>query len=191
LRLGACIFWNIFGPKYDRILGVYRVYVFQVRFYCLKFLSWSLFFNPVARRIVPHNTLKNKHHRNSFFFDKHTGGRLVLMVTDSFSGIWGQSVMQTFSYKNLRTDFYSNFLKCVTRNWWFGVPALFFMRNFFNRHANAPFVKKWCIKSRLWRSIESSVGVLRFKKCNNMRYFHRKKVCTHPICKSRSAIIKF
>ncbi len=27
----ACIFWNIFSPKYDRILGVFRVYVFQVR----------------------------------------------------------------------------------------------------------------------------------------------------------------
>jgi hypothetical protein len=31
LRLGACIFWNISGPKYDRILGVNRVYVFQIR----------------------------------------------------------------------------------------------------------------------------------------------------------------
>jgi hypothetical protein len=31
VRLGVCIFWNIFGPKYDRILGVFRVYVFQVR----------------------------------------------------------------------------------------------------------------------------------------------------------------
>jgi hypothetical protein len=31
VRLGACIFWNIFGPKYDRILGVFRVYFLQVR----------------------------------------------------------------------------------------------------------------------------------------------------------------
>jgi hypothetical protein len=23
VRLGACIFWNIFGPKYNRILGVF------------------------------------------------------------------------------------------------------------------------------------------------------------------------
>jgi hypothetical protein len=66
------------------------------------------------------------------------------------------------------------------------------MSNFnFIRHANAPFVKKWCIKYRLWHSIESLVGVLRIRKCNNMRYFHRKKVCTHPICETRSAIIKF
>ncbi len=60
-----------------------------------------------------------------------------------------------------------------------------------NRHANAPFVKKWCIKSSLWHSIESSVEFLRIKKCDNMTCFHRKKVCTHPICKSRSTIIKF
>jgi hypothetical protein len=23
VRLGACIFWNIFGPKHDRISGVF------------------------------------------------------------------------------------------------------------------------------------------------------------------------
>jgi hypothetical protein len=31
VRLEACIFWNIFGPKYNRILGVFRVYFFRVR----------------------------------------------------------------------------------------------------------------------------------------------------------------
>ncbi len=54
-----------------------------------------------------------------------------------------------------------------------------------NRHANASFVKKWCIKSRLWNSIESSVGILRIRKCDNMRYFHRKKVCTHHVSQGR------
>jgi hypothetical protein len=28
VRLEAFFFWNIFGPKYDRILGVFRVYMF-------------------------------------------------------------------------------------------------------------------------------------------------------------------
>jgi hypothetical protein len=31
-------------------------------------------------------------------------------------------------------------------------------------------------KARLWRSLESPVGVLRVKKCDKMRYFHIKKV---------------
>jgi hypothetical protein len=53
------------------------------------------------------------------------------------------------------------------------------------RHANALLVKKWCIKSGLWHSIES-----RIRKCNKMRYFLRKKVCTHHGCNTRSAKIK-
>jgi hypothetical protein len=37
----------------------------------------------------------------------------------------------------------------------------------------------------------SSVGVLRLRKCNKMRYFHRKKVHTPSNSDTRSAIIKF
>jgi hypothetical protein len=60
-----------------------------------------------------------------------------------------------------------------------------------NRHASFPIVPRVMKKARSWRSIESSVGVLRLRKCDKIRNFHRKKVCAHPICKTRSAIIKF
>ncbi len=73
-------------------------------------------------------------------------------------------------------------LLCTTDVLWFNCLI--------NRHANALLVKKWCIKSGLWHSIESSIGVLRLRKCNKMRYFLRKKVCTHHGCKTRSAEIK-
>ncbi len=62
---------------------------------------------------------------------------------------------------------------------------------YFSRHASFPIVPKLMKKVRSWRSLESLVGVLRLRKCDKMRYFHRKKVCAHLICKTRSAIIKF
>jgi hypothetical protein len=52
VRLEARIFWNIFGPKYDRILGEFRVYFFWVRLGCFLFCGknemikfWNLLLN--------------------------------------------------------------------------------------------------------------------------------------------------
>jgi hypothetical protein len=42
VRLGACIFWNIFGPKNDRILSVFRVYFFRVQLGKNNYLMGSL-----------------------------------------------------------------------------------------------------------------------------------------------------
>ncbi len=60
-----------------------------------------------------------------------------------------------------------------------------------SRPVTAALYKKRVSKSRPWRSLESSVGVLRLRKCNKMRYFHRKKVHTPSNSDTRSAITKF
>jgi hypothetical protein len=52
-------------------------------------------------------------------------------------------------------------------------------------------MKSGVSKSRPWRSLESSVEILRLRKCDKIRNFHRKKVRTPSICERRSAIIKF
>ncbi len=62
---------------------------------------------------------------------------------------------------------------------------------FIIRHTNFSIVPKLMKKVRSWRSLESSVGVLRLRKFDKIRYFHRKTVCAHLICKTRSAAIKF
>jgi hypothetical protein len=60
-----------------------------------------------------------------------------------------------------------------------------------SRHASFPIVPRVMKKARSWRSLESSIGVLRLRKCDKIRNFHRKQMCAHPICKTKSAIIKF
>jgi hypothetical protein len=60
-----------------------------------------------------------------------------------------------------------------------------------NRTVTAALYKKGVSKSRPWRSLESSVGVLRLRKCNKIGYFHRKKVHTSSNSDTRSAITKF
>ncbi len=59
------------------------------------------------------------------------------------------------------------------------------------RHASFPIVPRVMKNARSWRRLESLVGVLTLRKFDKIRNFHRKKVCAHPICKTRTAIIKF
>ncbi len=60
-----------------------------------------------------------------------------------------------------------------------------------NRPVTAALYKKGVSKSRQWRSLESSVIVLRLRKCDNIGNFHRNKVRTPSKCETRSAIIEF
>jgi hypothetical protein len=51
----------------------------------------------------------------------------------------------------------------------------------FSRPVIAPLYKKRVTKSRQWRSLESSVEVLRLRKCDEMRHVlshFRPKICT-------------
>jgi hypothetical protein len=68
-----------------------------------------------------------------------------------------------------------------------------FKKNFFNfnRPVTAALYKKGVTKFRQWRSLESSVIVLRLKKCDNIGNFYRKKVRTPSKCELMSAIIEF
>ncbi len=59
------------------------------------------------------------------------------------------------------------------------------------RPVTAALYKKGVSKPRQWRSLESSVIVLRLRKCDKIRNFHRKKVSTPSNSESMSAIIKF
>jgi hypothetical protein len=59
-----------------------------------------------------------------------------------------------------------------------------------NRHASFSIVPRVMKKARSWRSLESSVRVLRLRKCDKIRNFHRKQVCAHPICKTKSLNFK-
>jgi hypothetical protein len=53
-----------------------------------------------------------------------------------------------------------------------------------NRPVTAALYKKGVSKPRQWRSLESSVIVLRLRKCDNIGNFHRKKVRTPSKCES-------
>ncbi len=44
-----------------------------------------------------------------------------------------------------------------------------------NTHASFSIVPRVMKKARSWRSLESSVGVLRLRKCYKIRKFHRIK----------------
>ncbi len=59
------------------------------------------------------------------------------------------------------------------------------------RPVTAALYKKEFSKLRQWRSLGSSVIVLRLKKYDNIGNFHRKKVSTPSECESMSAIIEF
>ncbi len=60
-----------------------------------------------------------------------------------------------------------------------------------SRPVTTALYKKGVSKPRQWRSLGSSVIVLRLKKCDNIGNFHRKKVSTPSKCDTRSEIIKF
>ncbi len=60
-----------------------------------------------------------------------------------------------------------------------------------NRRAIFIYIKKFMTKSRQWVVLESSVEVLRLRKCNKIRNHLRKNVDAPSKCEIRSAITKF